>query len=107
MMRPVFEAWLGAVPRPRGDHPDRCANTGGTDHVAFDAVGLPGFQFIQDPLDYMTRTHHSDLDLYDRVPPGDLMQAAAVMASCVYHAANRPERLPREPLPRPLPPKAE
>ena len=70
-------------------------------------MGLPGFQFIQDPLDYGTRTHHSNLDVYDHAVPADLMQAAAVMASCVYHAANRPERLPRKPMPKPLPSKGE
>ena len=70
-----------------------------------DSVGLPGFQFIQDPLDYGTRTHHSSLDEYDHAQPPDLMQAAAIMASFVYAAANRPEPLPRKALPKPLPPK--
>jgi carboxypeptidase Q len=64
-------------------------------------VGIPGFQFIQDPLEYNSRTHHSNMDVYDRVPAADLMQAAAVIASFVYHAANRPEMLPRKPLPKP------
>jgi len=73
----------------------------GTDHLSFDAVGLPGFQFIQDPLDYETITHHSDIDTYDHAVPGDLMQAAAVIASVVYDAANNPEMLPRQPLPKP------
>ena len=81
--------------------------TEGTDHLSFDAVGLPGFQFIQDPLDYHSRTHHSDLDTFDHAPAGDLLQAAAVLASFVYDAANRPEMLPRKPLPPPLPPKRE
>src|SRR5215467_9813711 len=80
-------------------------NTGGTDHLSFDAVGLSGFQFIQDPLDYNTRTHHSELDVYDHAQPADLMQAAAVMAWFVYNAANRPEMLPRKPLPKKLPPR--
>ena len=71
--------------------------------MSFDAVGLPGFQFIQDPLDYFSRTHHSDLDVYDHIVPADLMQAAALVASVVYHAANRPEAFPRKPLPQPLP----
>lgn len=75
-------------------------NTGGTDHQSFDAVGLPGFQFIQDPLDYGTRTHHSNLDTYDHVQAPDLMQAAAVLATCVYEAATRAEMLPRKPLPK-------
>ena len=76
-----------------------------TDHLPFDAVGLPGFQFIQDPLDYSTRTHHSNIDVYDHVQEGDLMQSAAILASCVYEAATRPELLPRKPMPKPLPPK--
>lgn len=79
--------------------------TGATDHLSFDAVGLPGFQFIQDPLDYGTRTHHSNVDVADHVLAGDLMQASAVLASFVYNAATRPAMLPRKPLPSPLPPK--
>ena len=103
-MRPVFEAWLLPF-KDLGVEAISIRNTFGTDHKPFDAVGLPAFQFIQDPLDYETRTHHSDMDVADRVPPGDLMQAAVVMASCVYQAANRPALLPRKPLPPPLPPK--
>ena len=79
-------------------------DTHGTDHLPFDAVGLPGFQFIQDPVDYSTRTHHSDLDVYDHVQRADLMQAAAIVASFAYNAATRQELLPRKPLPKPLPP---
>jgi Zn-dependent M28 family amino/carboxypeptidase len=78
-------------------------NTGGTDHLSFDAVGLPGFQFIQDPVEYGTRTHHSNMDVYDRIQAPDLMQAAAIVASFAYHAANRTEKLPRKPLPEPQP----
>jgi Zn-dependent M28 family amino/carboxypeptidase len=74
-------------------------NTGGTDHLSFAEVGLPGFQYIQDPLDYGTITHHSSMDTYDHAIPADLMQAAAVIATCVYEAANRPEMLPRLDLP--------
>ncbi len=106
MVRPIFEAWLA----PFGDMGAgtlAIRNTGGTDHQAFDAVGLPGFQFIQDPLDYMSRTHHSDMDTYDHIEPGDLMQAAAIVATFVYHTAVREEMLPRKPLPAPLPPKQE
>lgn len=78
--------------------------TGGTDHLSFDAVGLPGFQFVQDPVEYETRTHHSNMDAYDRAQPGDPMQAVVVIASFVYHAVNREEKLlPRKPLPEPLP----
>ncbi len=102
MVRPIFEAWLAPF-KDLGATTLALADTGGTDHRSFDAVGLPGFQFIQDPLDYMTRTHHSELDVYDHAVPADLMQASAVMASFVYHAATRPEMLPRKTLPPPLP----
>src|SRR5206468_3272371 len=101
-MRPVFESWLAPF-RDLGVTTISSRNTGGTDHLSFDAVGLPGFQFVQDPLDYMTRTHHSELDVYDHAVPADLMQASAVMASLVYHAAARTEMLPRKTLPQPLP----
>lgn len=104
MARPIFEAWLAPF-RDLGATTVSIRNTGGTDHQSFDAVGLPGFQFIQDPLDYGTRTHHSALDVYDHAQASDLMQAAAVMAAFVYQAANRAELLPRKPLPAPLPPK--
>ena len=73
----------------------------------FDAVGLPGFQFIQDPLDYTTETHHSTADVYDHLQVGDLMEASAIMAAVVYDAATRDEMLPRKPLPKPQPPRRE
>jgi hypothetical protein len=101
MARPIFEAWLRPF-HDLGATTVTIANTTDTDHEAFDAVGLPGFQFIQDPLDYSTRTHHSSLDVYDHVVPADLMQASAVVAAFVHHAANRPDLLPRKPLPKPL-----
>ncbi len=101
-MRPLFEQWLEPF-RDLGVTTITIRNTGGTDHLSLDAVGLPGFQFIQDPLDYMTVTHHSNMDVYDHAIPGDLMQAAAVIASVVYDAATRPEMLPRKPLPKPQP----
>ena len=104
MMRPLFAAWLAPF-EDMGAKTISIQDTGGTDHLSFDAVGLPGFQFIQDPLDYASRTHHSNIDAYDHVQEGDLMQAAAILASCVYDAATRPEMLPRKPLPKPLPPK--
>ena len=104
MMRPVFAAWLAPF-EDMGATTVSIQNTDGTDHLPFDAVGLPGFQFIQDPLDYFSRTHHSNIDVYDHVQEGDLMQAAAILASCVYEAATRPELLPRKPMPSPLPPK--
>ena len=76
-------------------------NTGGTDHEAFDSVGIPGFQFIQDTLDYGSRTHHSNMDTYERLQPDDLAQAATVEAIFVYNAAMRDQMLPRKPLPHP------
>lgn len=76
-------------------------DTGGTDHQAFDAVGLPGFQFIQDPVEYGTRTHHSNMDLYERVQEEDMRKNAVIVAAFAYDAANRDERLPRKPLPAP------
>jgi carboxypeptidase Q len=97
--RPIFEAWL----RPfnyLGATTVTTLNTGGTDHMPFDAVGLPGFQFVQDPLNYETRTHHTSLDVYEQAPPEDLKQAAVVMASFVYHAAMRDAMIPRKPLPK-------
>ena len=102
MARPIFEAWLAPF-KDLGANTVTIRNTGGTDHQSFDAVGLPGFQFIQDPMDYSTRTHHSNMDVYDRIQPGDLMQASAIMASFVYNAAMRDEMLPRKPLPKPQP----
>jgi carboxypeptidase Q len=74
-----------------------------TDHVSFDAVGVPGFQFIQDPIEYETRTHHSNQDVYERVLHDDLVGNAAIVAAFVYNTANLAERLPRKPLPRPQP----
>jgi hypothetical protein len=84
-------------------------NTGGTDHLSFDAVGIPGFQFIQDPMDYGTLTHHSNLDVYEHIRPDDMKQAAAIMASFVYNAAMRDDMIPRKPIrpAEPEPPKAE
>ena len=73
-------------------------NTSGTDHQSYDGIGLPGFQFIQDPLDYETRTHHSNEDVYDRAQAADLKQAATIMAAFVYNAAMLDEKIPRKPL---------
>jgi carboxypeptidase Q len=100
-MRPVFEAWLAPF-RDLGVTTISIRNTGGTDHQSFDQVGLPGFQFIQDEVEYGRMTHHSNMDVYDHAVPGDLMQAAAVIASVVYNAANRPEMLPRKELSAPM-----
>src|SRR3984885_6482287 len=102
-MRPLFERWLAPF-RDEGVTTISIRNTGGTDHLSFDAVGLPGFQFIQDPLDYETVTHHTNIDTVDHVQAADLMQAAAVVGTVVYKPANRPEMLPRKALPK-APPK--
>ena len=102
MVRPIFESWLAPF-KDLGATTLTIRNTGGTDHLSFDAVGLPGFQFIQDPMEYSTRTHHSNMDVYDHIQPGDLMQASAIMASFVYNTAMRDEMLPRKPLPKPQP----
>ena len=77
------------------------SNTGGTDHQSFDAVGLPGFQFIQDPIEYNTRTHHTNMDSYDHLIAEDLQQISVIVASFVYNAAMRDEKLPRKELPKP------
>jgi len=103
MVRPIFEAWMLPF-KDLGMTTTSIRNTGGTDHTSFDAVGLPGFQFIQDPIEYETRTHHTNMDVYDRLQPGDLMEASAILASFVYNAATRDEMLPRKPLPKPEPP---
>jgi carboxypeptidase Q len=102
MMRPVFEAWLAPF-KDMGVTTVTSRDTGSTDHVSFDAIGIPGFEFIQDPVEYGYRTHHSNMDTYDRLQAADLMQASAVMATVVYQAATRPGMLPRKPLPRPRP----
>jgi hypothetical protein len=99
-MRPIFESWLAPF-RDMGVTTVSIRNTGGTDHLSFAAVGLPGFQFIQDPLDYSTITHHSDMDTWDHAVPEDLMQASAVIATLVYQTATRKEMLPRRELPKP------
>jgi len=106
MMRPIFEAWFAPF-QDLGVSTITIRTTGGTDHLSFDAVGLPGFQFIQDAVEYESRTHHSNMDVYDRIQASDLMQASAVLASMVYHAATRPEMLPRKPLPKPQPRRPE
>ncbi len=100
MVKPIFDAWLAPF-HDLGATTVTIRNTGGTDHQSFDAVGLPGFQFIQDPMEYGTRTHHSNMDVYDHMQAGDLMQSSAIMASFVYNAATRPEMMPRKPLPKP------
>ena len=99
---PIFKAWMEPFAN-LGMTTLTIRNTGGTDHQSFDAVGLPGFQFIQDPVEYDSRTHHSSMDVYDRVQAADMMQNAVIVASFVYHTANRDELLPRKPMPKPAP----
>jgi Zn-dependent M28 family amino/carboxypeptidase len=97
-VRPIFAKWLEPF-HDLGAKTLTVSNTGGTDHLAFDAIGLPGFQFIQDPIEYSTRTHHTNMDSYDHLVADDLKQAATIVASFVYHAAMREEKLPRKELP--------
>ncbi len=100
--RSIFQQWLAPF-NDLGAKTVTISNTGGTDHQAFDAVGLPGFQFIQDPIEYDTRTHHSNMDSYDHLIPDDLKQIATIVAAFVYNAAQRDEKLPRKELPKPRP----
>jgi hypothetical protein len=97
---PIFAQWMAPL-KDLGVTTITERNTGGTDHLSFDAVGIPGFQFIQDSLDYGTRTHHSNEDVYERLQPADLKQIATVEAIFVYDAAQRDQTLPRKPLPHP------
>jgi Zn-dependent M28 family amino/carboxypeptidase len=99
-VRPVFAAWMEPL-RSLGMTTLSIRNTGATDHVPFDEVGLPGFQFIQDPVEYGSHSHHTNMDVFDRIQAEDLMKNAVIIASFVYHAANRDELLPRKALPRP------
>lgn len=95
---PIFAKWLKPFNNV-GATTVSPNNTGGTDHLSFDAVGIPGFQFIQDPMDYDTRTHHTNMDTYDHLVPADLKQAATIVASFVYQTAQRKEPFPRKTLP--------
>jgi len=96
---PIFQAWMEPF-RNMGMTTLTIRNTGGTDHLSYDAVGLPGFQFIQDEVEYDSRTHHSNMDMYERVQATDMMRNAVIVAAFVYNTANRDEKLPRKPLPR-------
>jgi len=118
-VRPIFRAWFspfrdligaGPAPAPSTDQTTgqrrelpiatiSISNTGGTDHQSFDGVGLPGFQFIQDQIEYETRTHHSNMDVYDRIQDDDMKQAATIIAAFVYNTAMRDKKLPRKPMP--------
>ncbi|HQW84609.1 MAG TPA: M20/M25/M40 family metallo-hydrolase [Ferruginibacter sp.] len=96
---PIFEKWL----EPFHDLAAKTVtinNTGGTDHLSFDAVGIPGFQFIQDEIEYNTRTHHTNMDTYDHLVPDDLKQAATIIASFVYNTSQLDEKIPRKELPK-------
>jgi carboxypeptidase Q len=97
-VRPIFRAWLAPF-KDMGAATLTINNTGGTDHLSFDGVGLPGFQFIQDEVEYDTRTHHSNMDVWDRIQADDMKQASIIIASFVYHTAMRDQKLPRKPLP--------
>jgi carboxypeptidase Q len=99
---PIFKAWFEPF-KDLGANTITIRNTGGTDHLSFDAVGIPGFQFIQDAIDYGSRTHHSNQDTYDRLIEDDLKQAATIVASFVYHTSQRAEMIPRKELPKAQP----
>ena len=94
-VKDLFASWLEPF-NEMGAKTVTISNTGGTDHQSFDRLGIPGFQFIQDPIEYDTRTHHTNMDTYDHLIPDDLKQAAVVIASFVYHTAQREEKIPRK-----------
>jgi carboxypeptidase Q len=100
-IKPIFEEWLRPF-HDLGATEVVMRDTGGSDHGALDYIGLPAFQFIQDPLDYGTRVHHTNMDVFDHLIVEDLMQAATIMAAFVYNTAMREEMLPRKPLPDPM-----
>ncbi len=95
-VKPFFEAWLAPF-NDLGATTLTISNTSGTDHLSFDRIGLPGFQFIQDEIEYSTRTHHSNQDNYDRIQADDMKQAATIMAAFVYQTAMMDEKMPRKP----------
>ncbi len=101
-VEPIFEQWMKPF-KDLGMTTISMRNTGGTDHLSFDAAGIPGFQFIQDPIEYDTRTHHSNMDVYDRLQADDLKQISVIVASFVYEAAMRDQMLPRKPVEPALP----
>ena len=103
-VRPLFRQWLMSFRDRPGENVWSAntlsiSNTGGTDHLSFDRIGLPGFQFIQDEIEYDTRTHHSNMDVFDRIQADDMKQAATIMAAFVYQTADRDEKIPRKPAP--------
>ena len=92
---PIFREWLTPF-NDMGAKTITISNTGGTDHQSFDAIGLPGFQFIQDTIEYDSRTHHSNQDVYDRIQADDMKQAATIMAAFVYQTAMMDAKIPRK-----------
>jgi Zn-dependent M28 family amino/carboxypeptidase len=97
-VRSLFRQWLAPF-KDMGANTLTISNTGGTDHLSFDAIGLPGFQFIQDEIEYDTRTHHSNQDVFDRIQADDMKQASTIMAAFVYQTAMLDKKLPRKPAP--------
>ena len=92
---PIFSSWLAPF-KDLGASTVTISTTGGTDHQSFDGIGLPGFQFIQDPIEYNTRTHHSNMDVYDHLIEDDLKQIATIVAAFAYNTAQRDAKLPRK-----------
>jgi Zn-dependent M28 family amino/carboxypeptidase len=99
---PIFQQWMEPF-KNLGMTTLTIRNTGGTDHLSYDAVGLPGFQFIQDEVEYDSRTHHSNMDVYERIQANDMMRNAIIVAGFVLNTANRDDKLPRKPLPKAQP----
>jgi hypothetical protein len=97
-VRPIFRQWLTPFVDV-GASTLTLQKTGATDHIAFDDINLPGFQFIQDPIEYWSRTHHSNMDVYDRLQAGDMKQASIIIATFAYQAAMMEERIPRKAAP--------
>jgi peptidase M28-like protein len=97
-VKPIFEQWFTPFDDVIDNTTITIRDTGGTDHLGFDAIGIPGFQFIQDPIEYRSRTHHTNMDNYERLVIDDLKQMAVIVASFVYNTAQRDEKLPREEL---------
>ncbi|MEO8174678.1 MAG: M20/M25/M40 family metallo-hydrolase, partial [Sediminibacterium sp.] len=98
--RDIFQSWLTPF-NDLGAKTVTISNTGGTDHQSFDGVGLPGFQFIQDEIEYSARNHHSNMDVYDHLIEDDLKQISTIVAAFVYNAAQRDQKIPRKPMPTP------
>ncbi len=98
-VRSIFRKWLDPFAKDMGANTLTLSNTGGTDHLAFDAIGLPGFQFIQDEIEYSSRTHHSNMDVYDRIQGDDMKQMSIIVAAFVYQTAMMDAKMPRKPQP--------